>query len=216
VRDVVPQAFERAAAVAARLQALGFPNYYGEQRFGSDGSTADLGFDLLAGRKTPRDLPAARRRFLLRLALSAAQSALFNQALAERLLGGRLDRVQAGDVMQVVSTGGLFVAEDVEREQQRFAAGETVITGPMFGPAMKRADGEPGRREQELLARSGFDVAAFERFRQLTPGGRRAYLVRPQELTFEPDPDGIRFRFTLPPGAYATMLLREFCKSADT
>jgi tRNA pseudouridine13 synthase len=212
VREVADDALARANPIATRLRATGFPNYYGEQRFGSEDETLALGLDLLAGRKTPRDLPAVRRRFLLRLALSAVQSSLFNQALAERVAAGRFDRIEAGDVMQVVTTGGLFLVEDVTTEQQRFEAGETVPAGPMFGPRMKAASGAPGDRERALLERNGLTPDAFTRFPQLTAGTRRAYVVRPQGLIVSSAFDGIRLEFALPPGAYATVLLREFMK----
>ncbi|HUG89317.1 MAG TPA: tRNA pseudouridine(13) synthase TruD [Planctomycetaceae bacterium] len=212
VSDVAADADERSASIALRLRSHGFANYFGEQRFGSDGDTASLGFDLLSGRKTPRDLPASRRRFLLRLALSAAQSALFNEALADRLDAGHWDRVEPGDVMQVVATGGLFIVEDAGREQPRFDAGETVPTGPMFGPKMMQPSGEPGAREQRLLEASGLAPDAFDRYARLTAGARRPLAVRPQELSIEREAAGLRLQFVLPPGAYATVLLREFCK----
>lgn len=210
IRDVVPDAVNRAQAIAARLQSTGFPNYFGEQRFGNDRETLALGLDLLAGRKAARDLPGARRKFLLRLALSAAQSALFNESLAERVTAGRIGVVEYGDVLQVVATGGLFVAEDVAAEQARCEAGETVPTGPMFGPKMKSPAGEPARREQALLDRHGLTPAAFNHYPRLTAGTRRPYVVRVQDLAIRPHPAGLHLEVTLPAGVYATTLLHEF------
>ncbi|MGH7128611.1 MAG: tRNA pseudouridine(13) synthase TruD, partial [Planctomycetaceae bacterium] len=159
---------------------------------------------------TPRDLPASRRRFLLRLALSAAQSALFNRALAARIEDGLIECVLAGDVMQVVASGGLFLADDVPREQERFDRGETITTGPIFGVKMRRPAGEPLEREERLLNDCGMDHHCFGRFKRLMPGTRRAYVVRPEGLEIRPEADGLRFRFSLPSGSYATLLLREF------
>ena len=73
VRKPHQDARDRATAIASILLQSGFPNYYGEQRFGHDGETLALGLDLLAGRKAPRDIPFSKRKFLLRLALSAVQ-----------------------------------------------------------------------------------------------------------------------------------------------
>jgi tRNA pseudouridine13 synthase len=202
-----------AQAVAARVATLGFPNYFGEQRFGVEGETAALGLDLLTGRKSPRDIAGSRRKFLLRLGLSAVQSALFNQALAERLTGGLLHRVLPGDVMQVTASGGKFLVDDAAVEQRRFEARETVITGPMFGPKMHQPAGEPAERERRLLERFGLTAECFRQFKSLTPGTRRPYLVWPQEFAVEQEAEGIRFHFTLPSGSYATVLLREFMKT---
>ncbi len=212
IRDPADDALKTAGAIAEQIAALGFPNYYGEQRFGHHGATADLGFALLRGEQRAADIPYRRRRFQLKLALSAAQAKLFNTALAERLTDGLLHKVLPGDVMQVAASRGPFVAEDAAVEQVRFDGGETLITGPLFGPKMKSPSGAVADRERGLLEKSGLDAAAFTQFRQLTSGTRRPYIVRPEELQLEPTPVGIRFRFQLPAGVYATTLLREFMK----
>ena len=124
-----------------------------------------------------------------------------------------LERVFGGDVMQVKETGGLFVVENAAVEQQRFDANETAITGPLFGPKMKCPSGEAEKRESAVLAESGLTVDDFCRYRKLTPGTRRPLLIRPQKLTVEPMTDAIRVHVELPPGVYATVLLREFMKT---
>jgi tRNA pseudouridine13 synthase len=212
LRDVSPDAGAKAEAIAAVIRERGFPNYYGEQRFGLNGATAQLGLDLLAGRKRPRDIEPRRRKFLLRLALSAAQSAIFNVVLSERLAEGLLGTVVAGDVMQVVASGGCFVVEDVRREQQRYDQRETVLTGPLFGPNMKSPAGEPALREQRVLDRIGITPQQVAEFPRLLTGARRPLVIWVDDLQIAPDPAGLRFRFTLPSGVYATILLREFMK----
>lgn len=213
IRNVSVDALSRATAIAAVIRARGFPNYYGEQRFGIDDSTVELGFDLLAARKQPRDIPANRRRFLLRLALSAVQSRLFNDVLAERLTGGRLHRIETGDVMQVVASGGCFVAEDLAVEQARFDRRETVVTGPLFGVEMKPASGAASERELAVVDRHAITSAMLVEYRRLIPGARRAALIWPDALEIDAVLDSLRFRFALPSGVYATTLLREFMKS---
>lgn len=212
IRQAVPQAAERAIAIGEALAKLGFPNYFGEQRFGRDAETSRLGFDLLSGRKSPGDIPRARRKFLLRLALSAAQSVLFNRALTDRLASGTLHQVQVGDVMQVIESRGVFVVEDAVCDQARFDAREIVPTGPIFGPKMKPAAGDVGEREAQLLALFQLTPDSFVEYGKLTLGTRRPYLVWPQDLVIAAEPAGIRLQFTLPAGCYATVLLREFQK----
>ncbi len=212
LRNVPPDSLEMAFPIASRLQQVGVPNYFGDQRFGIDGETAQLGFDLLRGEKVPEDIHPARRRFLLKLALSAAQSVLFNQALATRLLTGHLHQVIAGDVLQVAASGGVFVCEDVAADQPRFDSREVLPTGPMFGPKMKLAAGTVAEHEAQLLEKSGLTVEHFSRFPDLTSGTRRPYLILPGDLEVQQEAAGLRFRFTLPSGSYATILLREFQK----
>jgi tRNA pseudouridine13 synthase len=121
--------------------------------------------------------------------------------------------VLAGDVMQVTDSGGCFVALDVPREQQRYNQRETVLTGPLFGPKMKTPTGEPALREQRVLDRFGITPQCVAAFPRLLTGARRPLVIRVDDLHIAADPAGLRFRFTLPSGVYATTLLREFMKN---
>lgn len=209
--------YTAALAIAEQLRRTGVPNYFGSQRFGNKNSTLKLGLKLLTeardGGDGPREAARPNRRFLHRLALSAAQSWLFNNVLAERLRDGLLHQVLLGDIMQKCASGGIFDVRDVAVEQPRFEARETVITGPMFGPKMRPALHEPGQREQRVLAASGVTLDGFRRFGHLAEGTRRPLLIWPEDLNVSTVDDGLLFEFTLPAGAYATVVLREFMKN---
>lgn len=212
-----PGQLEAAERIASELRVTGFPNYFGDQRFGRDRENLEWGYGLLTGSHTVRRIPFSRRKFLLRLYLSSIQSALFNLALAERLLNGTIRQVLAGDVLQVVSTGGPFVSTDPQIDQERLLAGEVAVSGPIFGPRMKAPSGDPADWEARLQASLGLISEHWTRFPQLTGGTRRPYLIIPENLTVaEPAPGSLRFTFQLPPGVYATSLLREFQKSDPT
>ncbi|HEV3300958.1 MAG TPA: tRNA pseudouridine(13) synthase TruD [Planctomycetaceae bacterium] len=213
VRDVTESAADRAERIAEIVARLGFPNYFGAQRFGNEGQTLQLGLDLLAGKVSARSIPAARRRFLLRMALSAAQSALFNSVLAARLKEVRLHTVLAGDVMQVATSGGQFVVDDQAAEQKRFDARETVVTGPIFGPNMRAPQENAGECELAVLAEWNLSAADFSRFPKLTSGTRRPLIARPGNLAIRTADTALRIDFELASGCYATSLLREFMKS---
>jgi tRNA pseudouridine13 synthase len=212
IRAVRRDSFRDAERIVEAIRRRGFPNYFGDQRFGYDGETLDLGLALLRGAKRPGDIPYARRRFLLRMALSSVQSALFNDLLAARMLERQLHTVHAGDVMQVRATGGPFVAEDAAIEQARFDAGETVITGPLFGPKMKQPVGAAAKHEQRVLDAWHLTAEHFTRFDNLTSGARRPFLIWPEEIGLAEERGGLRVRFALPSGVYATTLLGELMK----
>ncbi len=208
VRGVGPDAVERLPPLIERLRRDGLPNFYGPQRFGRDGETGRLGFALLRQEKPP-----PRNPFLRKLALSAAQSALFNHYLARRLTDGLLRRVLAGDVMAKWPFGGLFVADDVAREQERFDQRETVTAGPIFGRKTFAAAGAAAAREAETMPAAGLTPAALHGFGKLLQGTRRHNLVYVDDLAGAVEADGIRLRFTLPAGSYATLLVREITKT---
>ena len=212
-RGVDPGAVERIKTIGERIQKSGFPNYYGEQRFGHELSTLVTGLNLLRGTKRPFELPRARRKFLLRLALSAVQAAVFNQVLAARVRDGLVHRVMLGDVMQPRGSQACFLVDDAEVEQHRFDQRETVISGPLFGPKMKSSFGEVARREARILQELQLEQSHFQRFKRITRGTRRAYLVWPADLQIELEANGLRFDFCLPSGSYATTFMREFIKA---
>jgi tRNA pseudouridine13 synthase len=208
VRDVVPESGARLEPLLGRLNRAGFANYYGEQRFGREGETVKLGFEMLRGTARGRISP-----FLRKLALSAAQSALFNHYLARRLADGLLHTVLLGDVMGKRPAGGMFVVQDVAVEQARFDAGETVPAGPIFGRKTFPAADVAAQREAAVLADAGFTRESFGGFGKLVQGTRRHNLVFPEHLAGAVEPDGVRLTFTLPAGSYATVLLREIMKT---
>ena len=209
VRDVHPETPQRLGPLLERLRQGGLPNFYGPQRFGRGGETGRLGLGLL------RDGPRAQPRgpFLRKLALSAAQSALFNFYLARRLQDGLLRTVLSGDVMAKWPFGGMFVARDVAAEQARFDARETVTAGPIFGRKTFPAADDATAREAAILQQAGLSISAFQGFGKLVQGTRRHNLIYVDDLQALPEADGLRCTFTLPAGSYATVLLREITKN---
>jgi tRNA pseudouridine13 synthase len=204
------------AALRARAEALaaaGVPNRFGEQRFGAAGDNAAVGLAILRGERRERD------HRLRRLLLSAAQSAVFNRALELRASrSGGLRGVLAGDVLQKVATGGLFVTEDAEVDQRRVDAGELVVTGPLPGGREKEPPPETPARavEDDALAALGATRQDFTRAGRDLPGARRPYLVpltlgepavQPEPGRASQDEVAAILRFSLPAGSYATVVV---------
>jgi tRNA pseudouridine13 synthase len=206
IRDVGPAGLAKAQPILERIRQHGLLNYYGPQRFGRDGETWKLGLALFEGERGPRS------GFLRKLALSAAQSGLYNHYLGNRLRDNLTRRILPGEVLMKRPHGGMFVAEDVEREQARFDAGETVHAGPMFGRKTFAAQGEAAQREGLVLEQAGLSPERFAAFGKLLQGTRRPNLVFPDELEAHEEADGVRLAFSLPAGSYATVLLRELMK----
>jgi tRNA pseudouridine13 synthase len=150
---------------------------------------------------------------LFRFALSAVQSFLFNDVLARRMWDGLFRTVLEGDVMAKWPAGGVFVTQDVAAEQARFDAREIVTAGPMFGKKTFPAAGVAAQCEAAVLRDHGLSSESFGGFGKLVLGTRRHNLVYLDDLTADWEPQGLRLRFTLPAGSYATVLLREVMKT---
>jgi len=147
---------------------------------------------------------------LKRLFVSAFQSNLFNRLLARRL--NSIHRLEDGDVAYLHRNGACFVVESAEKEQSRADAFEISPAGPLFGSKYLPARDAPGQREQAVLAEAGIEPAAMHVPGLKMDGGRRPYRIPLSEVDLRWD-EGLVLRFSLPPGAYATVVLREVMKT---
>ncbi len=149
--------------------------------------------------------------------VSAYQSHLFNQLLAERI--GEIDKLMEGDLAYKHENGAVFRVEDVAAESARAAAFEISATGPIFGYRMTEAGGEPGRLEQSILEAEGVSLDEFRFIKGMkVHGARRPLRFALADLAVEDGADDhgayVELAFTLSAGCYATMILREICKEA--
>ena len=204
VRGVKEQAV--AQEVLARLVKLGIPNYFGEQRFGIGGDNAEKGKRILQSGGRHRD------RFERKLFLSAYQSDLFNRVLARRLTEGTFAKALLGDVLKKNITGGEFVCADPIVDQPRVDVLEVSPTGPLFGPEMRRPEGEVDALEESVLKDEGITRELFVAGGNETLGARRLLRIAMQLERVTPDGENLELVFTLPAGSYATVLLRELIK----
>ncbi len=201
----------RARAAAGALAARGLPNFFGPQRFGTEGRNAEVGKAILSGAATPEARRASRDRFLRRLSLSAYQALLFNRWLAERMSDGLFAAALRGDVMKKLDTGGLFTCEDPAADGPRVEGFEISPAGPMFGHKLRPAAHDALAREERILAAEGMTLEGFARGGGEAEGTRRAARLR-VEIALEPLAGGFRASFELPKGSYATVAMRELVK----
>lgn len=110
--------------------------------------------------------------------------------------------------------GACFPVTDAAVEQPRADRFEISPTGILFGSRAPWASGEPGEMERAVAAEAGATSESLIRaasdcgFR----GERRALRVQAKDLAWSLDQDRLTLSFSLPPGAYATSLLRELMK----
>lgn len=210
VREVEAPACEALLAAAHELPSRwSVPNYYGTQRFGRDGlNIGDAKAWLVDGGRGPKD------RFRKRMLVSAYQSAGFNLVIGDRVGRGEIDTVLAGDVL-MTQRGGSFVVDDLEVCQSRADEGEVDPTGPMFGPDMRAAEAIVGEKENQVAELLGFSAETFSRMGRNGQGTRRRARLWPDQFEIEAVEDGFTVGFTLPEGAYATVVLREFIQAYE-
>ncbi len=179
----------------------------------------------LARGETPERALRALPFELRRLFVHAYQAYLFNRYLSARYAAELpLDRPVPGDAILRLGRDGTYRGRDHARVREEnlgecadlVARGRAAVAGPLVGLETQGPEDRPGALWQRLLAEEGVAPAAFgvPVAPELASAGTWRPLLLPlPPLAMAPDPDGIWFRFALPKGAYATVLLREFRKS---
>ncbi|PHQ82570.1 MAG: tRNA pseudouridine(13) synthase TruD [Phycisphaera sp.] len=220
VRGVEMTIAPAALAVVKQLETQGVPNRFGPQRFGNRGDNHVLGKALLLG-ESRKKFGISRRR----LFLNSLQSALFNEVLDRRIADGALGSLTEGDLAWKHDSGSVFAVDaDVLAHadtSERLASLAISPSGPMWGAKMSRAAGTTD--ETELLALAKFELTlddfANSHHAKLVPGVRRPLRVAITDCQVEGGIDEhgghVRLAFDLPPGTFATAVLREIMKSDD-
>jgi tRNA pseudouridine13 synthase len=211
LREVASHARQTVPLVLRELTRRGVPNYFGPQRQGRDGQNYQTGAALLTD-KIRRDKMSRAQRIWY---LNSYQSHLFNRMLARRI--DRIDRILPGDWAMKMDNGACFLVEDAEQEQSRADRLEISPTGILFGSRVSWASGEPGEIERAVIAEDGMtqeqlvSLARACGFR----GERRSLRVPLKEPDWAIEGSVLTLSFSLPPGAYATSLLRELMKMPE-
>jgi len=213
-----PEFRSRVAARVRQISELGFPNFFGPQRFGRDGRNVERALQHF---RQPRKRLSRTQRSLY---LSAARSALFNRVLAARVREGSWLRLQVGEPAVLAGSQSFFMpsGDNVEPAaggelRERLALGDIHPSAPWWGRGKPLATGACLEQETALLAdaqalREGLEQAGLDQARRAT-----RVLVGVIESRWLDD-RSLGLRFSLPSGTFATSLLAELgvCVPADS
>lgn len=154
---------------------------------------------------------------LTRLFVHAVQSLAFNELLSERLRRGwSLTTPLVGDTIAFVDDDGRIDTDRVQvvtdrrhRVATRHCERErAAVVGPLVGPETPRFDGEVGRVYRTVLDGLGIEREMFINANGAAGTWRPLAVITDLEVSADP----VTFTFELPPGSYATVVLREYCK----
>jgi len=198
--DCDPEAF---AHRVQQIATFGVPNYFGPQRFGHGGNNVPL---FLQYKAQWRRCPRHQRG----LYLSAARAFLFNALLAARVHHKNWDQPLLGEsLIHSKSKKCLQQVFPLAQLQQWVATQIWHPSGPLWGrsrlPLMSLAQ---ARLETQI---GGYYTELFEALRQFEVKlERRALRMVPWAFnTMWLGGQAIRLYFTLPPGGFATSVLKE-------
>ncbi len=190
-----------------QIQAVGFPNYFTEQRFGRDGHNLTQAQRWAKGEISVKD--RKKRSFYL----SAARSEIFNLVVSNRIELGLTQQVLENDLMQLAGSNSWFVAkaEELAALNKRLELQDILLTAPLVGEnsttqIVSEYEQKIVVEHQDLLA-----LMAKERMNS----ARRAMFCKPQHFEWLFEEEGLRLKFFLDAGSYATALVRELIQIED-
>ena len=191
-------------AALATVVEHGFPNYFGEQRFGHGARNLALASRLFAGRRLPRSQRS--------IALSAARSFLFNLVLERRVRERTWNTLLPGDCANLDGSGSVFPVDVVDENLLgRAATLDLHPTGPLWGRGERSVAGEVLRLEESVIGE--YPDLAQGLVSRKVEHSRRALRARAGELQWQhADEETLWLEFTLGRGTFATSLLRELCQ----
>ena len=180
----------------------GFPNYFGEQRFGFDGKNLDkakLFFDGCIK-------PSATKK---KLYISSARSALYNYTLCNRLKLHKNNPV-AGDVAMLSGTNSFFAVDEWTQELlDRLESKDIAISSPLCGNGEPLSSLSVCEMESKVAEAHSWITSGLQKFN--LQQDRRLSFCFPVDFVFKVDDlkQQAVLNFSLPKGCFATSLLRE-------
>lgn len=183
-----------------QIKMLGFPNYYGDQRFGRNGQNLNAAMAMFGGAKIRREQRS--------IYLSAARSYLFNLILAERVHSQTWNQALPGDVFKLAGSNSHFRMESMDSALlERLHSGDIHPTGLLYGKGESGAVADVLALEQNIIATHPFLAEGL--LKADLESDRRALRAMPENLLWQFSENTLHLAFDLPAGSYATALLRE-------
>lgn len=225
LKKVNPTSAQKIDEALKNIINFGMPNFFGYQRFGSNGDNHIDGEKIAKGEKKERN-PKVKK-----LLINSYQSHLFNLWLSRRLeintliqnfevkelesllnmSNSELTKMKAqkhpfklinGDIMEHYPNGRLFDFDGSEEDILRFNDRGVSPTGLLCGKKVKIATDSAWVVEKEYDDEINAD------------GARRYAWIFPENIEgrFKPVEAHYELNFSLPKGSYATVLIEEIAK----
>lgn len=185
------------------IQKTGVPNYFGEQRFGSNGLNLEKAEAMFGGVKI-------KDRFKRSMYLSAARSWIFNNLLSQRVESNTWSDAIPGDVMLLDNSRSYFLLNEADDEiEQRLSEHDIHPSGPLWGKGELLSKGDI--KAAELLLQEKFPLYTKGLEEKGLKQERRSLRLSVSDLNIEYDMHSktLSLSFGLPAGGYATSVLRE-------
>lgn len=184
-----------------QISAQGVPNYYGSQRFG-------ITFDA-----RPLAIRWSDDRFQRGMQLSAVRSFLFNLQLAQRVKQQRWQTPALPGWLSWRGSNAGFVADVLDERLQHLLESHELSPSAWLPGVV--ADPRLAATEDELAALTTHSIWLDQLRERRVLAARRATVLGVNQVEHRIDNDALKLSFTLPPGAFATVVLSELFRVVD-
>ena len=185
-----------------QIKAQGIPNYFGSQRFGQNGNNVRRGVEWLEGQFRPK-------KKLQSILLSSIRSYLFNEYLSKRVKESSWLTVSSTDICKLSNSNSWFLCEDEDLKelQDRVNKKELQITGPLWGDTLQ-CEGDKFIKEE-------FSNICEVLNKKAPKSARRSLQLMLENFEFNLEEDGLKLKFQLETGAFATSVLEQVFEIND-
>jgi len=154
------------------------------------------------------------------LFVHAYQAKIFNEAVLERIKEVPLNEPEIGDLVSMAKQGNYYRTQvtksNLERVKEGIKKGEINVIAPLIGYSSLIPKSLLGKLSVELIEKDGISRESFhvkEAPFLASNGAYRNILGRYNDLSYNIEEDGVRFRFFLYKGEYATVFLNYLTSS---
>ena len=184
----------------------GVPNYFGNQRFGSEMGNIQKCQDWFAGNTK------VKSKNLKSLLISTARSHIFNEILASRINNGSWNKPMLGDIVQLDGSHSWFHCKDASTKEieKRIKQFDVHITAAMYGENQVQSTEDCAFLENKIAKKHTIYHIGFEHFR--LKQDRRSMRIIPRNFKFDFRAKDLFLQFELSSGSYATGVIREIVK----
>ncbi|KYC46346.1 MAG: putative tRNA pseudouridine synthase D [Candidatus Methanofastidiosum methylothiophilum] len=154
------------------------------------------------------------------LFVHAYQAKIFNEAVVERIKEVPLNEVEIGDLVSMEKGGNYYRTQvnkaNIIRVKEGINTGSINVIAPLIGYSSLVPKSLLGKISVELLEKDGITKESF-RVREApflgSNGAYRNILGRYKDLSYKIEEEGVRFKFFLYKGEYATVFLKYLTSS---
>ena len=194
-----------------QVMSNGVPNYFGPQRFGHDLNNIQQAKDWFTGKIK------VNNKKLRGILISTARSHIFNLIVAHRITNNTWQHVMVGDILQLNQNHSWFPAQDASPDEltARLAVFDIHITAALWGEDEVQSSEQCAVLENSIALTQPEYQAGFITHR--VKQDRRAIRIVPTEFNHHWNQNDsnteLQLSFKLPPGAYATSVMREIIQT---